>query len=214
MITIKDQDALFTLISKSLQEDVTCWAFGGTAMMYLGFKEETKDIDLLFESEEERAVFIKAVEKLGFKETSPVTIFVPEKLKDRSKPLMFIHDEARLDLFARKVFRTRLSEAMKEGKGAVHEYRNEKTLTIKVVRAEHIAYLKGITDRDKDLDDILTIIDKEKDFDWDVFVDEAIWQHRHGDSWALLDAEKTLRAVQQEHFIQEKHFKRLHEAQR
>jgi len=213
MTSLNDQETLFTLIAKNLPTDVTCWAFGGTAMMYLGFKEGTKDIDLLFEDETGRNAFIEAIKNLGFAETSPVTIYVPEKLKDKTKPLMFKRGDTRLDLFATKVFRTTLSAAMKEGKGAVHEYRNGQTLKVAVVRSEHIAYLKGITGRDKDFDDIRTIIIKEKDFDWDVFVDEAVWQHAHGDTWALLDTERTLRDLQEHVFIEEKYLKRLYAAQ-
>ncbi|MBR9692847.1 hypothetical protein GOV07_02840 [Candidatus Woesearchaeota archaeon] len=213
MITIKDQDELFRLIAKNLKEDLSCWAFGGTAMMYFGFKEETKDIDLLFETESERKSFIKAIEKLGFKETSPITIYVPEKLKDKTKPLMFERGDVRFDLFAKKIFRTFLSEAMKEGKGAVHDYKQEKTLSIKVVRSEHIVYLKGITERKKDLKDIKTILEKDSHFDWDVFIDEAVWQHHHGDTWALLDTEKTLKELKDEHFIEEKYLKKLYAVQ-
>lgn len=213
VITRKDQDALLTLIAKHIKEDISCWAFGGTAMMYLGFKDETKDIDLLFEKDRDRTTFIDAIMKLGFKETSPITIYVPQKLKEKTKPLMFERDGVRLDLFSKKVFRTTVSEAMKEGKGAVHEYKKGKTLSVKVVRAEHITYLKGITDRTNDLQDIKTILDKDKDFNWEVFIDEAVWQHEHGDTWALLDTERTLKELKEEHFIQEKYFKRLYAAQ-
>jgi len=212
MITINDQEELFRLIAKNLQQDVACWAFGGTALMYLGLKEETKDIDLLFETAEERALFIEALERLGFQETSPIKIYVPEKLREQHRPVMYQRGETRFDLFETKVFRTRLSPAMQEGTGAVHEYRQGLTLTIKVIRPEHITYLKGITDRANDLKDIKTILDKEKDFDWDVLVDEAVWQHQHGDSWALLDTEKTLNELKEEHFIEEKQLKRLYDA--
>ena len=66
MITHNDQVDLFALIAKHLTKDVECWAFGGTAMMFYGFKDETKDIDLLFEHEEGRKAFIAAIGSLGF----------------------------------------------------------------------------------------------------------------------------------------------------
>ena len=44
MINTQDQDQLFKLISNYLDKDITCYALGGTAMMYYGFKNITKDI--------------------------------------------------------------------------------------------------------------------------------------------------------------------------
>lgn len=213
MVSLTDQEELFRLVARNLQQDLTCWAFGGTAMIYYGQKDETKDIDLLFKDEQDRDLFIDALERLGFAESSPVNIYVPEKLRDKTKPLMFTRGEMRIDLFAEKVFRTTLSPAMREGEQAVHEYRDKKTLKIRMVSNEHLVYLKGITDRTNDLIDIKTIIAKRKRFDWALLVDEAVWQHAHGDSWALLDTERTLKALKQDNFIEERLFKKLYDAQ-
>ena len=43
MLSCQDQDALLKLLSKQLQKDITCYAFGGNAMMFYGYKDETKD---------------------------------------------------------------------------------------------------------------------------------------------------------------------------
>ena len=81
MITYQDQENLFNLIARIIQADVTCYAFGGNAMMFYGYKEDTKDVDVLFEQEEERAEFIRALENIGYRETSLLKIYVPEKLQ-------------------------------------------------------------------------------------------------------------------------------------
>ena len=212
MITYKDQMDFFRIISNNLENNVECYAFGGTAMMFYGYKDETKDIDLLFESEALRKIFIDAIVKLGFEETSPIKIYIPEKLRYKGKPLMFRRDEFRLDLFAKEIFRTKLSERMKADKFAVHEFRENKTLMINVLKTEHIAYLKAITERDRDFEDILTIIRKDKSFDWHYFIHETIWQHEHGDSWALLDVEKTILELKKYILIEEKYLKQLYSA--
>ena len=85
MINYDDQMELFRLISKNIAGDIECWAFGGNAMMFYGYKDETKDIDLLFDREADRAAFINAIEKLGFVEGSLRNIYIPEKLRDKYK---------------------------------------------------------------------------------------------------------------------------------
>ncbi|MBI2146666.1 hypothetical protein HYU22_04975 [Candidatus Woesearchaeota archaeon] len=212
MITNKDQEELFTLISKLLTQDVTGYAFGGNAMMYYGYKDETKDVDILFETEEERSEFFRILRDLGYKETSPITIYIPEKLKDKRKPLMFKHDNGgRFDLFVEKIFQTLLSPQMKENVFAVHEFKGKHTLLVKVLRKEHIVLLKAVTDRENDFRDIRTIISQDKSFDWQYFIEEVRWQYGHGDGWVLLGVEKTMQELKEYVFIPEKWFKELYE---
>ncbi len=210
MITYKDQEELFTLISKRLRRDVTCYAFGGNAMMYYGYKEETKDVDVVFETEEERTEFCRVLRELGYTETSAITIYVPEKLRDKSKPIVMKRDEGRFDLFVKKIFKTVLSQSMKENLFATHEFRGDGVFIVNVLRKEHLVLLKGITDRKNDFDDIRTIMEKEKDFDWEFLIKEIGWQFEHGDSWVLLDMERTMQELKKVTFIPEKWFKELY----
>ena len=212
MITHEYQMNLFTLISKSITKDIECFAFGGNAMMFYGYKDETKDIDLLFEKEVQRQEFIRVIKLLGFDESSPMKIYIPDKLREKHRPLMFKRSDYRFDLFVKKIFKTILSPRMKEDLYAVHEFRDKYTLKINVFRKEHIVFLKGITERRNDFDDIRNIISKEKNFDWQYLVDETIWQHEHGDSWALLDVEKMLKELREYVFIEEKYLKQLYKA--
>ena len=212
MINYTEQETLFTLIANKLKQNVSCYAFGGTAMMYYGYKDETKDIDVVFESADEHAAFIEAIKSIGFKETSPIQIYVPEKLQDKTKPIMFSFEDYRIDVFLKYIFRTALNQKIKNDMYAVHEYKGKKTLTLKVMKKEHIVQLKAITERDKDFEDILTILEKEKQFDWQYLIDEAIWQHNNGDSWMLLDIEKTLTELKKYILIPEKYFKQLYAA--
>ena len=79
-----------------------CYAFGGTAMMFYGYKDETKDIDLLFKDESSRDEFVGALKKLGFDETTLINVYIPEKLREKNIPLMFKRDESRFDIFTKK----------------------------------------------------------------------------------------------------------------
>jgi len=164
MITHEDQKDIFTLISKKITKDMECYAFGGTAMMFYGYKDETKDIDLLFKDESSRNEFVGALKKLGFGETTLINVYIPEKLRDKNIPLMFKRDENRFDIFTKKIFKTVISPKMKEDVYAVHDFKERYNLKIKVLRKEHIVLLKAVTERKNDFDDIRTIIENGKNY--------------------------------------------------
>lgn len=212
MITYEDQMGIFDLISKGISKDAECYAFGGTAMMFYGYKDETKDIDLLFEDEASRDEFVKSINNLGFSETTLANIYIPEKLRDKNVPRMFKREDSRFDIFLKKIFKTVISPRMKEDLYAVHDFKGKNNLRVKVLRKEFIVLLKAVTERDRDFEDILTIVKKEKTFDWQYLIDEVIWQYRHGDSWVLLDTEKMLMELKKYVFIEQKYLKQLYKA--
>ena len=201
---------LFRLISMNIKRDLECYAFGGTAMMFYGYKDETKDIDLLFEKDAEE--FIKALKALGFSETTPQNIYIPEKLREKDIPRMFKRDDNRFDIFSKRIFKTVISPGMKEDIFAMHEFKQNMNLKVKVLRKEHIVLLKAVTERKNDFDDIRSIVEKEKNFDWQYFIDEVLWQYKHGDSWVLLDTEKMIKELKKYVFIEEKYLKQIYAA--
>lgn len=212
MISKEDQEKLFTLIGNELERDVTCYAFGGNAMMYYGYKDETKDVDILFETEEERQGFLRVLKKFGYSDASAFRIYIPEKLREKDKPLIVKHDSGgRFDLFAKRIFQTLLSPRMKEDVFAVHQFRGKWALTVHVFRKEIIVLLKSVTSRDRDFDDIVTIVKQEKAFDWQYLLDEVRWQYQHGDGWVLLDVEKMMKELQEYVFIPEKYMEQLYD---
>jgi hypothetical protein len=212
MITHKDQLDLFRIISDNIDQDVECFAFGGTAMMFYGYKEETKDVDIAFKSEEDRDVFIKALHALGFEKSDPLRIYIPEKLRSKNRPLMYKRGDTRFDLFAEKIIRTQISPKMKDDRYAVHDFKGKSNLKVSVLRKEHLVLLKAITERQNDFDDVKKILSLDKDFDWQYLVDEAVWQHTHGDSWMLLDIERTMQDLKKSIFIEEKYFRQVYAA--
>ena len=58
MISIEEQQKLMLAIAKKLNSRINIYAIGGTAMMFLGLKDTTLDIDLVFENEKDREIFI------------------------------------------------------------------------------------------------------------------------------------------------------------
>lgn len=210
MITHTDQMNLFQLIANTIKQEVTCYAFGGNAMMFYGYKGETKDVDLLFEKLDDRDEFIRAIGFLGYTQWSPMKLYIEEKLRDKYRPLVYKKGDGRFDLFVKQIFKTILSPKMKEDKFAVHEFKGKHMLRVIVLRKEHLVILKTVTERDRDFGDIITIVTKDKSFDWQYLIDEVIWQYQHGDTWVLLDTEKMLKELQKYVFVEEKYLKQLY----
>ena len=210
MISNNDQLELFGLLSKNINQNIDCYAFGGNAMMFYGYKDETKDVDLVFEHEDEREEFLRVLKQMGYEEFSLFRIYVPEKLKDTHKPIVVKRGEGRFDLFVKKFFQTLLSPKMKEDVFSVHEFKWKHTLTVNVLRKEILVILKSVTSRDRDFEDIVTIIKNDKHFDRPYFLEEVRWQAEHGDGWVLLDVERMMRELKEYVFIPEEHFKRLY----
>lgn len=210
MINTEDQEQLFKLIADYLPEDLVCVAIGGTAMMFMQYKNTTKDIDLIFDSEKERKTFITAIEKLGYKEKALGSTYDDKRKKHAGKPRMFTRGEERFDLFVKNVFDYAINT--KETFTERRDYLGKKEFTIHLPTKEDLIVLKAITGRAKDNEDIETIIKIEKNIDWNRVINKAIAQAKHNE-WLLIDLEKTLQELKKITFIPKKHFESIYEAQ-
>ena len=210
MIQQEDQENLFRLISSYIKKDVVCYSFGGTAMMYYGYKTTTKDIDLLFDTEGTRDTFIDAILVLGYKRMSMVSVYPANLINEKKKPEMFTRGDERFDIFLKNVFQTTFREEMKKRFFARHDYTMGKnTLTVFVLSKEDLIFIKSITRREKDFDDIITIVQRESNVNWNLIIEEALWQSKHGDGWAILDLEETMQRLKKIIFLKKEYFKRL-----
>ena len=205
MIDKDDQNDLFRLIADNLEKDITCFAIGGTAMMFYGYKESTKDIDLVFHSNEDLKIFIKAIKKLGYEEKAIFGIYSKERQKDPGKPRMFTMGDERIDLFNKKVFSLELNPEI-YGR---FDFRGKKNLIMNTPPKEWIIALKIITNRDKDLVDIITICEKERSVDWSKVVDIIL---KKPTRWLLLDMEETMQKLKKKFLIKKEYFDRIYKA--
>jgi hypothetical protein len=166
MITIDKQQKLLLNISRRLARKITIYAIGGTAMMFLGFKDATLDIDLVFENEADRNVFIEAVKSSGYQEMDAVKVYGIK----RNQPQMFKLDDERFDLFVAEVIDFIFSENMQKRAEQIHQFSDN--LVLKIADPHDIILMKCATDRLKDRDDARKIIDSIK-IDWKVMIKEA-----------------------------------------
>lgn len=212
MISTKDQEELFKLVAQYLTKNITCIAIGGTAMMFTHYKTTTKDIDLVFKTKEDRTAFIKAIEALGYTQQAIGTIYDEKRKNHSQKPLMYTRGDERFDLFVKSVFGYEISFDEKEIIQR-NDFLGTKELHIYTPSKEELILLKAITRREKDYEDIQTILEIEKNVNWNIVVQKAV-QQKKNNSWILIDLEETLKQVKKEFFIKEEVFNTIYEAEK
>jgi len=153
MISAEEQKNLLLNIARELKREITAFAIGGTAMLFLGLKESTKDIDLVFTSEEDRKEFIEAARKIGWTDLNSAVVYGARE----NKPIMLKFGDSRLDLFVKKVIYFEFSEEMQKRAGKIRQF--EKNFILKIADMHDIILMKCATDRLKDIDDAKTIIE-------------------------------------------------------
>ncbi len=192
MISIKDQTNLLIELGNKLPKETIVYAIGGTAMMFLGFKEATKDIDLVFTNKEDRDMFKKIAKSLGYKEMDSVIVYGVRN----NKPEMINLGDSRLDLFCLEVIDYIFSESMQKRASQTHQF--GKHLILKIADKHDIIVMKCATNRTKDEEDIVNIV-KEKDIDWNIIIEEIKIQVNLGKERGYLEMGFLLEKLKNEH---------------
>ena len=117
---------------------------------------------------------------------------------------MFARGDERFDLFFKKVFMLSLPENI----NARFDFISKKQIIIFTPPKEYLIMMKIVTNRDRDIDDILTICRIEKEINWDLVID-TILENADSD-WIYLDLEETLKKISQEFFIKKKYFDKIY----
>ena len=178
MIDITQQEDMFTAIGNILPKKIFLYAIGGTAMMLLGIKNSTLDVDFVFDKGSDREELMSALKKLGAKGSDVTLVY---GLKNNT-PLMLEFKNCRYDLFINKIITSTFSDAMKKRAQQTHEFGN---LIIKVADPSDILIMKSVTGRAKDSDDIVAIVNKSH-IDWNVVVEESQEQVELGNETAII----------------------------
>ncbi|MDP2925561.1 MAG: hypothetical protein Q8N99_04265 [Nanoarchaeota archaeon] len=181
MITVKEQEILFLDISRKLKKKIVCYAIGGTAMMFLNLKFNTKDIDLVFENEEDRKIFLKALEELEFKKLDSMILYGK---KPNQPELLKRKEEEIIDLFATEVISFIFSKNSEKRAKKTHQF--GENLIIKIADVHDIILMKHATDRAKDIKDIESII-KTENIDWNIILEEVKNQIQLGKKRSAMD---------------------------
>ncbi len=191
MISVERKQRLLLNISKEIKKPVTTYAVGGTAMMFLGLKEATLDIDLVFSDVESKETFRKAAEALGYRKMDAIKIYGAK----HNVPDMLTLGDERFDLFVVDVIDFAFSENMRARAVDTHQFGD--TLILKIANPHDIILMKCATDRLKDKDDANAII-RNTTIDWDVIIKEAQHQVTLGRTDAIFNLGEFLEELQKD----------------
>ena len=147
--------------------------------MFLGLKQTTVDVDLVFSNVEDRVLFKETIHSLGFKNSSAEIVYG----RRENTPEMAMLLDVRLDLFLFKILSSYFSKGMQQRAAQIHEFVDN--LIVRVADPHDILIMKSVTSRDKDLDDIIAIVNNSR-INWDLVVEEATEQVRLGNETAIL----------------------------
>ncbi len=180
MINLEIQRALLISIGKKIPKKMIVYAIGGTAMMLHGLKEITLDIDLVFSSKEDRQVFRNVAKSLGYDDMDARVIYSDRK----SSPILIKLQDSRLDLFSLDVLGVRFSDYMIKRASQIHEFGNN--LIIKPADVHDIIIMKSATDRIKDEEDVIYLINNSE-IDWNIIIEEIQNQVKLGNETVILN---------------------------
>lgn len=183
MINVNAQEALFNEIGRALPKKLSVYCIGGTAMMLRGLKGETQDIDIVFDKESDRDIFIETLKKLKFREDEKRVIETYGLKKNTPSILRLESGDFIFDLFLNKIISSVFSDGIKKRANQTHEFGGN--LVIKVADPSDILIIKSVTGRIKDNEDIISIIKNNK-LNWDIILEEAKEQVKLGNETAIV----------------------------
>jgi hypothetical protein len=170
-------------IGNALPEKASVYMIGGCAMSLRGEKEATKDVDWIVDSAVEMRLLAKTLKAMGFFEA----VALPKEYVNLGTAAVLKDNEGfQCDLFLKKVCNAlSLSEGMKKRAKLYGEFGN---LSVYLISGEDIFLFKGITERERDLEDMLTIL--RRGLDYKIVLDECAKQRDGSSIWEAFLAEK------------------------
>lgn len=155
-----------------LPQKVRIYMIGGGAMSFRGDKESTKDVDWVLDRPEDLEVLIRTLQGLGYKEVKAL----PEEYEKMGASAILRDDDGfQCDLYLRQVCNAMvLSRAMKD---RAEPFRSFGNLDVYLASREDIFLFKGITEREKDLEDMLSLL--RRGLDHDAIIMECISQSKN-----------------------------------
>ena len=147
----------FESIGKVMEREITCYLFGGVNLILLGVKEATKDVDIILDKVEDFQVLAKALENLGFQ---PVVEEVTREIGELRPSMIYRKNNMRIDVFTHVIAGgVKLTDNMKSRAKKTVIYGK---LKLKLMSLEDVIFLKAISIRERDLEDIAMTLRRYK----------------------------------------------------
>ncbi|NYT12720.1 MAG: hypothetical protein GKC03_09295 [Methanomassiliicoccales archaeon] len=146
-------------IGESLPRKVKVFMIGGGAMALRGEKVATKDVDIILTTDNDMELICESIRNMGFHHANRI----PEGCEALVDAEIFEGDDrgVRFDLFLRRVCNgLELSEGMISRSDCYQTFGN---LVLMLCSREDIFLLKSVTERNRDLEDMLILFRKGLD---------------------------------------------------
>jgi hypothetical protein len=157
---------LFEELSNYLSSDITIYLIGGENLRIKGFKQSTKDCDIVVTNEESFSTIVEAFKRMGYRSTydkirpkSLVRIEPSITLRHSMKPTVDIFTIS----IARRLY---ISETIRK-RAKLEDFVGSYRLTLGILKNEDVFLLKCVTSRELDLEDMISIV-RDPVFEWDI----------------------------------------------
>jgi len=179
---------LLNYIGKKLSHEVDGLLIGGNAMIFYGLRGQTKDIDLVLFDKYDIAAITQIIKSHPlFKESKIIKKLPykinPELLKMGEPTVIQNSDLPRFDIFYKHVFSIDTEKIFQNCKRTLRF----DLLKLKLVEPEDLIFLKSVSRRPVDQDDIVRII-KNLQINWKYFLEFVKKYHKKDDRviWLVL----------------------------
>ena len=167
-------------LDEALDGPLEIFVTGGFVMSTNNLKPGTKDIDVIVEHKSQLMRLARSLEKSDYR-LLPVNS-VTTAYKDLGAELYENHDEFRWDIFTRVVARKlSITQSMKSRARLTH---SKGKLSLFELAKEDVFLMKGLTDRERDLEDMSLLA--KSGIDYKVVLQECLFQsERTGIIWEM-----------------------------
>lgn len=155
-------------VDNALDNVVKLYLIGGGNMSLLGLKDATKDIDIILNEEDYTAILKDALLECGYEEK-----YLPAYQKMGSRLVMENKDGFRWDVFVKVVCHGLILSPNMMNRCTEMNF-DFKNLKLFLLSKEDVFLFKGITERERDLEDMHTLFLQGLDFE--IIKDEIKWQ--------------------------------------
>ena len=181
-------------VDNVLNETVKLYLIGGGNMSLLGLKDATRDIDIILNEEDDMMAILKdALLECGYEEK-----YLPAYPKMGSRLVMENKDGFRWDVFIKVVCHGLILSHNMMNRCTEMKF-DFKNLKIFLLSKEDVFLFKGITERERDLEDMHTLYLQGLDFE--IIKEEIKWQSENsGIAWIAYFFQRLMR-LQEEYGI-------------
>ncbi|MBD3155549.1 MAG: hypothetical protein GF368_02740 [Candidatus Aenigmarchaeota archaeon] len=181
-------EKLLEYIGKRLNHEVEGLLIGGNAMVFYGLREQTKDMDIVFFNKTDIAAITQIIKSHPLFRKSQITKEYPYKLDEEltkmGEPTVIGDNNLpRFDLFYNSVFSVEASDILEKTKRSLRF----DLLKLKLIEPEDLIFLKGVSGRPVDKEDIIKLI-KNLEINWESFLNFVKKKHKENNKivWLLL----------------------------